>query len=172
MNWPQNDDEIVGMIFAHEGSDYTDLPSDKGGPTKYGITIDTLSSWRHSECTSEDVKNLTEQEATEIYKGKYIIHPGFDTISDVRLRAALVDMGVMFGYIRAIQTLQSLVHVSQDGVLGPLTQSAANYTHDIRGLINQISGVRIQMHAKRVNQDHTQLAFLTGWINRALSFVE
>ena len=181
MEWPRSNDQIIDLILAHEGG-YINRSDDAGGATNFGVTIDTLSAWRHKPCTADDVRNMAVSEARDIYACKYIVTPNFDKIQDIRLRAAMVDYGVLFGPVRAIQALQAIAHMPQDGNLGPKTLSAVNsYSSDpnaihgggdvIRGVINQLSCSRISAHADRVTKDHSQIVFLKGWLSRAMSYI-
>ena len=41
------DSEIISAILVREGGGrYTDVPADRGGPTKYGITQAALAEYR------------------------------------------------------------------------------------------------------------------------------
>lgn len=83
----------------------------------------------------------------------------------------MVDFGVLFGPLRAIQALQLILETTIDGVLGPKTLALANLK-DARPIINQLSVVRVNKHTDRVIADNSQLTFFRGWISRALSFIE
>ena len=45
---------------------YSNHKDDPGGPSRYGVTIATLSDWRGEKCNIEDVSSLTEDEAKSI----------------------------------------------------------------------------------------------------------
>lgn len=171
MLWPTDNAGIILLILSHEGG-YVDRPNDRGGPTNFGITIDTLSSWRSQKCTATDVKNLSVQEASDIYKAKYIVAPGFGYIADIKLRTALADFGVLFGPVTATLSLQQILGVKVDGDLGSKSLAAANGRTDIQHVINQLSGDRIVRHAKFVGRHPEEVEFLLGWVNRALTFIE
>lgn len=170
MIWPQNDDDLVRQVVLYNEGGYVDNPSDRGGATNYGVTQATLSDWRGHPVTVDDVKNLPMSEAIAIYRKKYISDPGFDLISDIRLRTALVDAGVLFGPQAVIKALQTLLALKPDGVLGQETASKAA-GQEARGLINSLSVWRITKHANRIHTDPSQVIFLVGWISRATSFI-
>src|SRR5258708_26968260 len=93
----QNDDDIITqVVLPHEGG-YVDNPNDPLGATNFGVTIPSLQAFRSTLCTPDDIKNLTREEAIAVYKLNYVQRPGFDKITDVMLRAAVVDMAVLFG---------------------------------------------------------------------------
>lgn len=169
--WPTDNSGILLMILSHEGG-LINNPNDLGGITRYGVTIDTLASFRKAPVTATDIQNLTVQEASALYLQKYIIGPSFDQLTDIRLRAAMVDYGVLCGPIMATKSLQNHVGRATDGICGPGTLASANAITDTRGLINSLSGDRITFHCGRVVKDPTQAQFLLGWISRALSFIE
>jgi lysozyme family protein len=50
---------------------YVDHPADPGGATNLGITIGTLSKWRGRPVSKADVKELTKDEAAQIYRKNY-----------------------------------------------------------------------------------------------------
>lgn len=171
MNWPVDNDSIIALIIQHEGG-YVNNSDDKGGPTNMGVTIESLGSFRGSVCTAQDIQNLSLKEASALYLNKYLVTPNFDQLADIKLRAAMVDFGVLFGPVRASQALQMVIKVNIDGFLGPQSLAAANKILDSRPIINQLSVVRINKHTDRVMNDSSQLQFFRGWINRTLSFIE
>ena len=75
--------DIIGEIIKREGG-FVDHPSDRGGPTKFGITLRTLRAWRGQPVTREDVRTLTKAEARQIYAERYIQSPKIDQIADTR----------------------------------------------------------------------------------------
>lgn len=170
MIWPTDNAGIVDMVLAYEGG-FVDNPNDKGGPTNFGITIDTLASWRKCQVTADDIKNLTSQEAGEIYQSKYLVAQNYDQLTDVKLRAAMVDFGVLCGPVNATMSLQSVLGQIKDGICGPATITAANANHGTP-TINQLSVARINFHADRVSKRPDQIVFFKGWISRAVSFIE
>lgn len=170
---PLSDDVIIERILAREGG-YVDHPSDRGGPTKYGITRDTLESWRGIALTAQDVAQLPRDEAKEILRYRYIVQPGFDHLDDDRLRAVVVDAGVHSGPRQATLFLQRALDVEDDGLLGPVTLKAANgldpsgVAHAVVRLLAQ----RMRFLVNLVVKDPTQLAFLSGWTERVMAQME
>ena len=74
--------EIITDVLKAEGWDaYTNHPADRGGPTKWGIT---LSAWRdfndNQSLTAFNVQGITEAEARVFYHRRYIVGPKFDKI--------------------------------------------------------------------------------------------
>lgn len=165
------DQDIIDGIIHREGSVFTNRPADRGGPTKFGIDLQTLESWRKRPLSVNDVANLTEAEARTIYEHRYIIDPGFSQIANADLRAQVVDYGVTSGPRRAARLLQSVLGLPIDGIVGPHTLEAANKC-DPRTTGNKFAVGRAKFYADLVANDAKQLIFLNGWINRALGFVQ
>lgn len=112
-------ERVKSTLFAHEGG-YVDHPSDPGGATNWGITIGTLSNARGYRVTKQDVKDLTKEEATLIYKARY-----WDSVKGDQLPSgvdyAVYDYSVNSGPGRAGKELQRVVGASVDGVIGTET---------------------------------------------------
>lgn len=163
---------LIDDIIHREGG-YVNYPSDRGGPTKYGITARTLGNWRHLNraATDNEVAVLTESEARAIYCQKYIIEPGFDAITHPALMALLVDSGVHSGPRQAVKWLQIALGVTADGVIGPNTR-AAMAVADQNLLYTKVLGARLRHLERLITSDPKQSIFATGWMNRMAEFVE
>ena len=112
---------IQSYVLASEGG-YVNHPRDPGKATNMGITIATLSAWRGTKVTNEDIRNLTQKEALAIYKAQY-----WDTVRADLLPLGLdyltFDYAVNSGPARAIKDLQRTVGADGDGVIGQKTLS-------------------------------------------------
>jgi lysozyme family protein len=163
LSTPTDDPGILSMILGHEGGVYTNHPNDRGGPTKWGITIPVLSKFRGRPCSANDIFHLTRAEAEQIYL-KNFVRP-FDGVADP-LRANVVDMGVNAGIGRATILLQQTIGVTVDGKIGPATRGA---TH-VRDWHDLYTGIRLAFYEDICRANPDQLVFRKGWRNRALSF--
>lgn len=143
--------EIINGLLQREGSEYTNRAADRGGPTKYGITLKTLSAYRGRPCSAADVRALTESEARDIYRKLYIVDPGYLLINDPCVRAFTIDSAVQHGEENATKFLQRAAHVFPDGQLGKVTAEAVN---------------RVTPRALFVNMFAERLAFYGGIISR------
>lgn len=119
----QNFDACLAELWEAEGG-YSDHRLDPGGATKYGITIDTLRSWRGKPVTKADVQALTRDEAARIYKAWYWSPLRCDDLPS-GLDAVGFDAAVNSGPMRAAKWLQGALGVTADGKVGPATISAA-----------------------------------------------
>jgi len=133
---------VIDDILRKEGEAYTNHPSDRGGPTKWGITMSTLSAARGRQCMAADVQALTRAEAYSIYETLYVMKPGFAQIAQYLPEVAkeVIDSGVNCGQARAAKWLQralnafnrgarDYVDINVDGRIGPATLAS------IKGLI-------------------------------------
>jgi lysozyme family protein len=161
-------EDVITEVLRREGG-YVNHPSDRGGPTNYGITLKTLAAWRGQPVTAEDVLALTEAEARDIYRREYVERPGLDQIADPLLRGLLVDYAVHSGPRRAIEELQRVAGVTVDGKLGPQTLSAVA----VKGAESLRRGV-LRARGRflaRLLSDPSQRVFAAGWVNRLMEFV-
>lgn len=162
--------KLLNRLSEREGG-YVDNPYDRGGPTKYGITLNTLSKWRGYTVSKEDIKELTKKEANEIYNEEYWIKPGFNTLEgDERVIELLFDSAVHHGASNAIKMLQEALHLKKDGIIGPRTRNAVKWHSDNEVLAKMI-GARLRFMARIVANDPSQSEFILGWSNRLIGFL-
>ena len=164
-------DDIIDGIIQREGG-YVNNPHDAGGATRYGVTLATLSAWRGGTmCSASDVENLTEQEARQILTNVYVFAPHFDAIKDDALRALVVDCAVNHGVSKAVVLLQRALAVTADGVMGTKTFGALDTSDPVK-VYYRLCAARMRLYVNIVLADQAQSAFLLGWTNRCMSFVE
>lgn len=115
----------LDLMFGHEGG-YVNAKTDRGGATKYGITHKTLAAHRGMpSVTAEQVRAMTIEEATEIYRRSYWVQSGGDLLPK-GLDYAAFDFGVNSGPSTAVRRLQRVLGVREDGAVGEQTVAAAN----------------------------------------------
>lgn len=161
---------IIDDIIRREGG-YVDHAADRGGPTKYGITLKTLTDWRGRPTTADAVKNLTEVEAREIYREIYIIKPRLHKVIDPKVRALAVDCAVNHGSRQAVKLLQLAARVFPDGDLGPKTEAAVNRMTP-SALYARLCAARVRFYGQIIKKDSSQHVFAEGWANRVAEFIE
>ena len=160
--------QVIADIIERESEEYTNDPNDRGGPTKYGITLRTLFKYRKEECTASDVENLEKPEAITIYEQMYIVWPRFNELTNTELMEYVVDCGVLHGCHRTIKWLQETMGGLQiDGLLGPISIQAINHCEMHRGILFRLIAIRCQKIADFVQSYPSQLEYLEGWIVRA-----
>lgn len=149
------DEKLLDEILdVREGPKFTDRPEDRGGPTRWGITQDTLSAWRGHAVTKEDVALLTREEARAIYRTRYVLKPGFADVRDDLLRGLLVDCGVLHGPLNAVKLLQRALGVADDGEFGPVTRAALE-ARPARRLFAEVMAQRLSFLGRLVTKDLT-----------------
>jgi lysozyme family protein len=166
--------EIINGVLDREGAEYTNRPSDKGGPTKYGITLPVLSEFWGRAATVEQLKALTRDEAYEVFEHLFVIRSGFEKLTDEHVRILMIDWAVNSSIERAIRYLQRVVNVPVDGLFGPQTINAANMMNG-RILLKKLGLARQQFYIRTALADEripdglakaTNLDNLEGWLNR------
>lgn len=163
-------DAILSDIIRREGG-FVHHAADRGGPTKYGITQQTLAAHRGHPVSVDDVRNLTEAEARAIYAERYITRPGFDRLAHPALMALVVDCAVHHGPDRAARWLQQAAGVAVDGVVGPVTLAAVNGA-DGAHLYRQVLAERCRFYGRLITRDPSQAAFAAGWAARLAEFIQ
>ncbi len=116
-------DEIFEFLMKWEGEKWEDDPDDDGNRgdgspgnwgTKFGI--DARSH------PGVDIKNLTRQQAKEIYLSEY--HKSIANTLPYPINFLTFDFTVNAGQSRAVKCLQRVAGVTPDGVWGPRTNEA------------------------------------------------
>lgn len=143
----------VELIFKHEGG-LVEHPSDPGGLTKYGISQRSYPRL--------DIRNLTKEQAKDIYKRDY-----WDKIKGDLLPAGIstlvFDSAVNQGTLRATMFLQKALGVEADGIIGPRTVAAASRAN-LRDFAVKFGAERALHYAKLP----TFPIFGRGWMRRLL----
>lgn len=165
-------DDVISGVIDREGREFSDHAADRGGATRYGITAATLGAYRKlgRAATPDEVEALEELEARDIYAKRYVLDPGFAALPDW-IRAQVVDDGVLSGPTTAAKTLQRVLGVAGDGVIGPATIAAITAANR-KAVIIDLVIARATRLARIVKQDHDQAVFIEGWIVRALKFLD
>lgn len=152
----------IDLMFGHEGG-YVNNPKDPGGATKYGITHKTLAAHRGAASVAPDqMKTLTKQEATEIYRKSYWVQSGGDLLP-VGIDFMAFDYGVNSGPAQAVKSLQRIVGVMTDGIVGGQTVAAVKtYKGDLIGAY-AVERLRFMKTLK------TWPTFKRGWQSRVMN---
>ena len=165
-------DKAFEYTMSFEGWDaYTNDPDDKGGATKYGITIGTLKAIRFDvdgdgEITEHDVRMLTIEDAHQIMREKYWDTIQADKIESERIAIKLFDCAVNMGPFRATKIAQEALNdlrcgLVVDGRMGPKTLASLNGTDEDVFFLFLVT--RLEQFYVGLNQRK----FLKGWLRRA-----
>ncbi len=175
--------EIITVLMRREGWDrYTNHPADRGGPTKWGITLQAWSAFIGRQATAADVQTIAEHQARAFYRKRHITDPKFDQVRDPQLRELLIDAGVNHGTRHPTKWVQAAAEVPQDGVLGPVSLAAINAAAPLE-LFLWVCAFRIRLYGRLTSADpavkvareagiRLQAEFTGGWCNRAAEFLE
>ena len=158
------DDDAIDAIVAREGG-YVNHPADRGGPTKFGVTLSALSEFRSLPVTPEDVEAMTLDEARAIYRKRYLEDTGIWKIPGPILRAMVLDSAVNHGPSSAIKMLQRILKVPVDGTIGSVTLTAVPHLDQWK-LVTMYLGQRCQKYGDIIAADASQRAFAAGWFHR------
>ena len=155
-----NFDEIIEVVLHHEGGYVNDL-KDPGGETNFGI-----AKRSHPDV---DIKNLTKDDAKEIYKEHYWDGNKVESLPE-QLRHIYFDMCVNQGKGRAVKILQRAANakgadLKVDGGLGPKTLGAIN---DSNVELQRVRAYRVKYYADLVTRKPDLEKFFYGWFKRAL----
>lgn len=147
-------DTAFERLIGHEGG-LVDHQADPGGVTKFGIS--------QRSYPGEDIRGMTLARAKEIYRRDYWGPSGCDAVPD-RIKFLMFDAGVNSGPTAAIKLLQRSVGTTEDGILGPITLTAAGSMHPAR-LASRLSAHRLLLMADLPAWP----AFSRGWVRRVAS---
>jgi lysozyme family protein len=176
-------DDILANVLKAEGG-YVNDPSDKGGETNWGITKAVARTAGYQGA----MKDLPKAIALEIYRGQYVIKPGFGLIANISpaIAAELVDTGVNMGPAvpsgflqRALNALNQqgadYPDIVADGRIGAATVGALKAFLAKRGaegerrllaLLNALQGAR---YLSLAEGSPSQERFMYGWLDRVVS---
>lgn len=165
-------DEIINRTIQAEGG-YVNDPADGGGATNYGITEKVARSNGYYG----DMRTLPIETARFIYRGEYLVKPGFDAFNNVstELAAELFDTGVNMGPATATRFLQRATNAVAgsglvvDGKMGPATRNAVNDYLKSRSnaasiLVKALNCLQGARYIEIVEANPSQRKFINGWI--------
>ena len=151
----------IEIVLAHEGG-YVNDPDDPGGETKFGI-----SKRSYPEV---NIKDLTVEQAMEIYKRDWWDKYGYGRIDYPAIAAKIFDLSVNMGPHRAHIIAQMAVrrttkdYLDIDGMLGDLSIAAINKHPEPGWLLDKIKLLAVQYYVSL-----EKVKYLTGWVKRALA---
>lgn len=157
--------QAIKLILDHEGG-YVNDPRDPGGPTNKGITIKTFRAFIKKDGSIMDLKSLTTEQATIVYKRRYWDAVMADYLPN-GVGYAMTDFAVNSGPRRAILYIQKIVGARQDGRMGPATLKAIE-TYNTCQLINELCDDRLgfMQRAKDRNGNLLWPTYKNGWSTR------
>ena len=163
-------DEAFDHVIGVEGG-YSNIKEDNGGPTNWGITQDTLASFRGKPVSANDVKNLSQHEAKLIYRARYWNPLGCEEIQSKILAMIIFDQGVNRGIGAAARSIQKLVGVKVDGMIGPQTIAAINEKQGKQLALDFVFDAQ-EAYGRIVQYNNSQVVFIVGWLRRSHKLIE
>ena len=161
-------DKLLPFILKWEGKFVND-PSDKGGATNMGVTLKTWRSVGYDkdgdgDIDVDDLKQLTPEEVRDVVlKPHYWDRWKADQLKSQRVADILVDWTWCSGKW-GIVIPQRILCVPDDGIVGPLTISAANAIDPERFVSLVWQARKDFLH--RVAAEDDNMKYLKGWMNR------
>jgi lysozyme family protein len=168
---------IASILDLEKG--YVNHPSDRGGPTNFGITeaVARANGW------TGDMRLLSREFAVMIYTKRYILEPKFDKIADISedIGEELIDTGVNMGPAIASIFFQRLLNafnakgakyanIFVDGRIGPRTIEAFKAfivwrkTEGETTFLKALNGIQAARYLDIAEKNETQEDFFYGWI--------
>lgn len=145
-----NFDTAFDRLLGNEGG-YSNLASDPGGETNWGISKRSYPS--------VDIKALTKESAKEIYLRDFW-NPIGD--ADPAIKFQVFDFAVNSGIQTAIRKLQAAIGVADDGHWGPVSASKL-VAMDKNDVLMRFIGQRLRFWASLTSWS----SFGKGWAIRA-----
>lgn len=157
-------EQAIGRTLVREGgAKYTNDPDDRGGETKYGISKRSFPN--------EDIMNLTEDRAKEIYKREYWDRLRADDIKSQQIAAKLFDTAVNIGVRTAAKLAQQCLDIEPvDGFLGANSLKVVNKA-DPEHFLTKYTLAQVARYVYIVKNRPANRKYIMGWLNRALGEV-
>lgn len=167
----QNFDKSLQLILKSEGG-FTMNPLDAGnklpdgrqGCTNKGITQASWEEFVGHPVTTNDMRNLTQEQISRFYKAKYWATAKCDQLPS-GLDYAVFDFAINAGVGRAIKTLQQAIGINADGLIGSVTLFELARCN-ANSIIDKYSEKKIEFYQELVARKPSQNIFLKGWLNR------
>jgi len=169
--------EYIDALIGREGG-FSDHPSDRGGPTMWGITEHVARAFGYTGA----MKDMPRAVAKEIYLKRYWIQPRFSEIYDFAPAIAneLLDTGVNMGQGVAAKFLQRALNalnqrgkvypdIAVDGAIGNVTIAALRAYLNHRGkeghavLLRMLNAQQSVRYIELAEKNESQEDFQHGW---------
>lgn len=164
-------DPLIPIEFKVEGGKVNNS-HDKGGATNMGVTLVTWKSQGYDkdgdgDIDADDLNLINHSDVVGLLQKRWDMWKA-DQIKNQSIANILVDW-VWNSGAWGIKKPQIALGLNSDGVVGPQTLAAIN-SGDQSEIFKKIWMARKKFFDDICANDHTQLTFHVGWINRLNSF--
>lgn len=166
-----NDDDLdrhIRAIIAREGG-WVDDPDDSGGPTNYGITLETYREWLRSGPDARPYgtrhhREMTPEQARRIYEWYFRTQGLAELIDEFSIPDELVPL------VMDMRTLHSLEGCRT--ILGQ-TRALSYFRDEFPGWVQAelITLLRILYMLEVAERRPKDRKFVRGWMHRALKAI-
>lgn len=156
-------EECLARVLKHEGG-YVNDPLDLGGRTNLGVTQRVWEEFVGHPVSEADMKSLTPEKVAKLYKQRYW-NSAYCEVLPKGLDYVVFDFAVNAGTGRAVKTLQQMLGLVADGVIGPRTMAKINESN-AKKLVHDYSNARTDFYQGIVARKPDQARFINGWLRR------
>ena len=173
-------EKAIKEILKHEGG-YVNNPNDPGGITNKGVTLRLIKDHPElgdfdldGDVDAEDIKNMTVENATKIYKDLWWDKFGYGKFTNDAIALKVFDFAVNAGASRSHKILQASINsfgmnLTVDGILGNATFQVVNHfaDGDVDKLLATFRTKQYQFYVDIATKNPKLQVFLKGWEHRA-----
>lgn len=157
---------LTPFILSFEGG-FVNNKLDAGHETNKGVTISTFRMVYGNDKTVCDLKKITDEQWTHIFKKLFWDSCKADDIKNQSVANMLVDFAYNSGSGNAVRKIQKVVGVKVDGIMGKNTLAAINgFKQGQWVLFDSLKVARITFLNNIVRNNPKQEVFLKGWLRR------
>ncbi len=162
--------EACDHLFKVEGF-YSNSSLDRGGATKYGITLKSWAAYTRKEVSPKDIMMINELQAKDFYLNVFWNPMKLDLIQNESFRYLIFDQAVNRGPETVIKQIQKILieeyqkPLKPDGIIGDETLAQINVFAG-QGLVLKFLYSCQLSYCRIVQSNPSQLPFLVGWIKR------
>lgn len=169
-------DRAFEYLAPLEGG-YVDDPDDRGGATKYGISLRFYKEKVDQYANEEDIQEMSLDEAAELYQEFFWNALGLALLDSQRVADRVFALAVHAGLRPAVRVLQKALvsaggwdKLAVDGVLGPETLYAVNSNAlDQTTLLRDLRLETLEFYRRILSQRPALEKFRRGWERRGVA---
>lgn len=164
-------DLAFAWLLTDEGTTFSNDPADRGGPTRFGVTLRAYEEWLGRAATAHEVEAITAETAKLFYMDQFWGPMRCDAITSPAKAIALFDLSVLVGRRAGVVMAQRAAGAIVDGDLGPQTLKCIELVPETRFISTMVS-LATHRFVHIALTDPTQLKWLDAWVMRAMRLLE